>query len=190
MKRSLLALPILATAFLVAGCESPPTKELSVAQTELQRALDGDADVFAATTLDEAEAALRTAHERVSAREYRAALSAALDATQKSRDALAGAETAKRRLQAEAQAVVRSSDEALATLARRRPLTPVAKPGVDAPECESLVDQARDFNDTLRRHLAEADLVSVHEEVPVVKNAIAQAEAACKPRASTSRRRG
>ena len=190
MKRSLLALAILATAFFVAGCESPPTKELSVAQTELQRALDGDADVFAATALDEAEAALRTAHERVSAREYRAGLSAALDATHKSRDALASAEAAKRRLQVEAQGIVRSSDETLAILTRRRSLKPVARPGGDVPECESLVDQARDFNDTLRRHLAEADLVSVHEEVPIVRNAIAQAEAACRPRAAAAKRRG
>jgi hypothetical protein len=178
-----LAVCTAASAFLAAGCDSPPTKELEIAQSEFQRALDGDADVFAAAAVDEAEAALDTAREKVKVRDYRPALSAALDATQKARAALEASEAAKRELQVTASAVVKESSEALAILARRFPAKAAGSaPTVPAPnDCQSLLDQAQDFTQTMQRHLDEADLVSVHEEVPVVKEAVAQAKAACAP---------
>ncbi len=163
------------------GCESPPTKELTIAEAALQRALDGDAEVFALSTLDEAEAALAAARQNVKQREYRAALSAALDSTQKSRQALSETEAAKRTLAGEAQGVVGSAEESLrraegAVGARRGSLTAPRR-----SQCRSLLDQARDFTDTLGRHLGEADLVAVHEEVPVVREAIAKLDEACGP---------
>lgn len=171
----------LSMALMSAGCESPPTRELAAAEAEVRRALEGDADVFAPKELDEAEDALQAARRQMARKEYRATLSAALDASQKARTALAATESAKRGFQTRAQGVLKSAEESLARATQIILPKSAAKPPRDLAECQTAFDRTRDFAETLSRHLSEADLVAVHEEIPVVKDAVERLDKACAP---------
>ena len=67
-------------AVVLAGCAAPPTKELSTAQGAIDAARAAGAADFAREELARAEATLARAHSAVTERDYRAALSHALEA--------------------------------------------------------------------------------------------------------------
>ncbi|MEZ5420899.1 MAG: DUF4398 domain-containing protein [Vicinamibacterales bacterium] len=67
-------------AVVLAGCAAPPTKELSTAQGAIDAARAAGAAEFAREELARAEATLARAHSAVTERDYRAALSHALEA--------------------------------------------------------------------------------------------------------------
>lgn len=64
----------------LAGCASPPTRELSIAQGAIDAARAAGAAEFAVDELTAAESALGRAQTAVTGRDYRAALSSALEA--------------------------------------------------------------------------------------------------------------
>jgi hypothetical protein len=103
---------------VLCGCSQPPLKEISAASDLLARARADGAARYAPDRLAEAEAALALAHQKVEARDYRAALSAALDAAEKSRQAssataaaLAAARHAAEKALADARSALNSADE-------------------------------------------------------------------------------
>ncbi len=105
-------MPLLLASLLVA-CDQPPNRELRAAETALSDAKKEGADVYAAERLKEAEAALAAARQKVEQKDYRGALSSAVDAAEKARAAAAAVPSAKVLLksaaetaQAEAQAVL------------------------------------------------------------------------------------
>jgi hypothetical protein len=69
------------------GCSQPPLKEIDAAGELLARARADGAARYAPDRLAEAEAAMALAHKKVEEKDYRGALSAALDAADKARQA-------------------------------------------------------------------------------------------------------
>jgi len=77
------------------ACAEPPTREIEAARAALTRAREAGAERFAPERFRAAAAALDTAQGKLEAKDYRAALSAAADAGEKSRSALQAAEAAR-----------------------------------------------------------------------------------------------
>lgn len=79
--RSRLALALVCVTALLPGCAAPPTKELSQAEGAIEAARAAGAATYAADELRAAEATLARANTDVAARDFRAALGHALDAS-------------------------------------------------------------------------------------------------------------
>ena len=86
----------LGAAVLVA-CAEPPTREISQAQGALDAARAAGAEAYARTEFQAADAALKKAHDAVAERDYRQALSFALDAREQARTAAREAAAARAR---------------------------------------------------------------------------------------------
>jgi hypothetical protein len=74
-------------AILSAGCAEPPSKEMNQAQGAIDAARAAGADKFAAAELTAASDALKRSEEAVAARDYRQALSHALDSRERAQAA-------------------------------------------------------------------------------------------------------
>ena len=83
-----LLLPFaLSLALVTAGCGDPPDKEMQQAEGAIAAARAAGADIYAADELRAAEDTLKHAHEAVAARDYRLALSQALDSRERAENA-------------------------------------------------------------------------------------------------------
>ena len=105
-----LAVAQIATALLVAACDSPPNKEMDQAQGAIDAARAARAEQFATTELTAATTALQRAHDAVAQRDYRLALNNALESREHARNAARDAANAR----------VRQRDEYQKTLADLR----------------------------------------------------------------------
>jgi hypothetical protein len=94
--RRLLAIGAL---LAVTGCSEPPQKEIDQAQAALDLARGAGADRLAADEFTAAANALQKAHESVDQRDYRQALSFAIDARQRAQDASRQAAEGRKRAQ-------------------------------------------------------------------------------------------
>jgi len=72
---------------LVAGCSEPPQKEINQAQGAIDAARAAGADKYALDEYTAATTALQKSHDAVDQRDYRQALSYALDARERAQDA-------------------------------------------------------------------------------------------------------
>jgi len=114
-------LPRLALAAVLScwwGCTDPPHRELAAAQGALEEARRQGAERYAPERWKEAEAALAQARRRIQDKDYRGALSSAIDAFDRSRQAAQAAAAAKAlsrstaaAAQAELQAALREATE-------------------------------------------------------------------------------
>jgi hypothetical protein len=81
-------LPVIALLLLLAaGCSEPPQKEIDQAQGAIDTARAAGADKYAVDEYTAATTALQKAHDAVDQRDYRQALSYALDARERAQDA-------------------------------------------------------------------------------------------------------
>jgi hypothetical protein len=78
---------ILCALVLSTGCSEPPQKEMSRAQGAIDAARTAGADQYAAESFAAATAAFRQAQEAVDQRDYRLALTRAVDATDRAEQA-------------------------------------------------------------------------------------------------------
>jgi hypothetical protein len=92
---------ICAIAFSVA-CSEPPQKEIDRAQGAIDAARAAGADQYATEAFNAATSALQQAHEAVQQRDYRLALSRALDANERALEAAKESANGKVRARAEA----------------------------------------------------------------------------------------
>jgi hypothetical protein len=79
-------LPVL-LALLSTGCSAPPDKEINQAEGAIEAARAAGADAYAAAEFGAAVAALEKARDAVGQRDYRLALSHALDARERAQEA-------------------------------------------------------------------------------------------------------
>jgi hypothetical protein len=98
-------IPIVVLA-AVAGCSEPPQKEIDQAQAAIELARAGGAETYAAEEYAAAAAGLQKAHASVDERDYRQALSYAIDARQRAQNALRLAGDGKTKAQRTADAAV------------------------------------------------------------------------------------
>jgi hypothetical protein len=89
-----------------AGCSEPPRKEIDQAQTAVELAKTAGADKFAPEEYAAAMAGLQKARDAVEQRDYRQALSYAIDARQRAQDAIRQAADAKAKAQRETDSLV------------------------------------------------------------------------------------
>ena len=91
-------LPVIALLLLLAaGCSEPPQKEIDQAQGAIDAARAAGADKYAVDEYSAATTALQKAHDAVTQRDYRQALSYALDARERAQDAARAAADGKAR---------------------------------------------------------------------------------------------
>jgi len=112
---------MLVGAAVLVACAEPPTREISQAQGALDAARAAGAEAYAKSAFQAADAALKKAHAAVAERDYRQALSFALDAREQARTAAREAAAARARAATEValaiQAATRGVETARARLA-------------------------------------------------------------------------
>jgi hypothetical protein len=114
-----LPVVLLPLLLLAAGCSEPPQKELDRAQGAIDAARAAGAEQYAPQAYTAANAALKQAHEAVAQRDYRLALTRALDASDRAHDAAKGAADGKARARSEAEAAITTLAAALDRLQAR-----------------------------------------------------------------------
>ena len=94
------------------ACSEPPQKELDRAQGALDAARAAGAEQYAAKEFAAASSALQQAHAAVAQRDYRLALTRALDAGDRAQVAAKGAADGKARARGEAEAAITAAASA------------------------------------------------------------------------------
>jgi hypothetical protein len=141
---------LLVFVLLLAACSEPPQKELDQAQGAIDAAHAAGADMYAADAYNGAVQSLQKAHDSVDQRDYRQALSYAIEAREGAKDAARAA--------ADAQAKARATAEA--QIAELLALTQQLDTGITAAQTVRV--PARDLRDAratladARDHLQEA----------------------------------
>ncbi len=156
---------------LFLACDQPPTRELGAAESALRDARKEGADVFAAERFKEAEAALASARQKVDQKDYRGALSSAVDAAEKAKAAAAavpsarivlkgGAETAQAEAQAVLDDVAAIREEAATTRVPETAFESLQPRVADVEAALKVVEDSLDRGDLLAAQKAGADLKS------------------------------
>jgi hypothetical protein len=109
---------LLPLVLLTVACSAPPQKEIDLAQGAIDAARAAGAEQFASSEFTQATDALRQAHDAVAQRDYRLALTRAIDAHERAQTAAKAAADGKARARSEADAAI-----ARATLAVEQLLT-------------------------------------------------------------------
>lgn len=142
------ALPVvLLSLCLLAACSAPPQKEIDLAQGAIDAARAAGAEQYAPQEMAAADVSLQQAHEAIGQRDYRLALTRALDAHDRALEAARAA----------AEGLARARGKADAAIAAARAATERLKLRLDAPEAARLPKKEAD---AARRILeaAEADV--------------------------------
>lgn len=122
------ALPVVVLSLaLLTACSTPPQKELDLAQGALDAARAAGAEQYAPQEMSAAAATLQQAHEAISLRDYRLALTRALDAHDRALEAARAAAEGQVRARGEADAVVAAARASVQSLARRLEMADIAK---------------------------------------------------------------
>jgi hypothetical protein len=104
---------------LLAACSAPPQKELDMAQGALDAARAAGAEQYAVQEYSAASSALQQAHDAVSQRDYRLALTRALDAHDRAQDAAKAAADGKARARGETEAAIAAASAAITQIRTR-----------------------------------------------------------------------
>jgi hypothetical protein len=110
------AAALLCTAFFCAGCSAPPQKEIDRAQGAIDTARAAGAEQYAPAAFADAAGALQQAHDAVIQRDYRLALSRALDASQRAQESAKLAADGQAQARSEADMAVLTSANSLEQL--------------------------------------------------------------------------
>ncbi len=160
-----------------AACAEPPTREISQAQGALDAARAAGAEAYAKTEFQAADAALKKAHGAVAERDYRQALSFALDAREQARVAAREASAARARAATDVAVAIQTAARGVET-ARTRLAGPGARelrtrlgPALDElsaqlQEARSAVAAGDYARATERIRAIEARLAAVTADLP------------------------
>jgi hypothetical protein len=135
----------------LAGCSEPPHKEMNRAQGAIDAARAAGAEQYAAEPYADATTALQQSHEAVGQRDYRLALSLAIDAYERAQDAAMLAADGKAKARSEAETIVSATGTAALTLnirlkaaaAARLPARDLATPRETAKAADATLQKAR-----------------------------------------------
>ncbi len=101
---------------LCAACSEPPNKEMNRAQGAIDAARAAGAEQYATESLSAATAALQQSRDAVDQRDYRLALSRALDAVDRAEEAAKQAADNKAKIRSEAETAVNTTNVQLQQL--------------------------------------------------------------------------
>jgi len=167
----------LAVMLTAAGCGEPPQKELDQAQAAIEVAVSAGAERFAAAGLVSARTALMQARDAVNQRDYKLALSHALDSREKAQGAARAATDARATLRREVETALVDvttrldraraliADGAISRARLRRARAAEAKLTISVQEARAAVE-AQDYGKA-QALLAgiERDLTALHAAV-------------------------
>lgn len=109
-------LVLLCTIALCAACSEPPQKEIDRAQGAIDAARAAGAERYATAEFTAATTSLNQAHEAVAQRDYRLALSRALDASERAQQSARQAADGKARARGDAEARIAATATAIQQL--------------------------------------------------------------------------
>jgi hypothetical protein len=147
MRRAVLAV---CTLLLCTACSEPPQKEIDRAQGAIDAARAAGAEQYAPEPFTAATTAMQQTHEAVQQRDYRLALSRAIDANERALEAARQAADGKARAQGDAEAAIARLTTAIRQLDERLKVAESAKLATRD------VDPARKLHDDAAKALQEA----------------------------------
>jgi hypothetical protein len=177
-------LVLLCTIALTAACSEPPQKEIDRAQGAIDAARAAGAERYATAEFTAATTSLRQAHEAVDQRDYRLALSRALDASERAQQSARQAADGKARARGDAEAGIAVTATAVQQLrsalkaaeSARLPSSVLTAARQAASSSESALQNARTL---LKReqYLDARDAVNgVHEKIQAQMQALNEAQ--------------
>ena len=171
---------LLASLFLVCAlaCGAPPSKELHQAQGAIDAARAAGADDYAREDYDAAVTALARAEQAVSERDYRLALSQALDSRERAQAAAKLAASQKAQVRSEAERLLAQVTSIVAVAADRVAADGAKTPTAAIATLEDAIASARTALDDAGKALASEDYLEARrrlEGVGVALNAAMQA---------------
>jgi hypothetical protein len=116
---SVLLGTIVCAVLLLAACSEPPTKEIDQAQQAVDAARQAGAEQYATEAFTAATAALQQAREAVEQRDYRLALSRAVDASDRAHEASTAATANKAKARSQAEAAINTTNVSVVHLQAR-----------------------------------------------------------------------
>jgi hypothetical protein len=140
---------LLVMILLASGCSEPPSKEINRAQGAIDAARAAGAEEYATEAFTAATSALQQSHEAVEQRDYRLALSRAVDAYERAQDAAKLAADGKARVRSEAEMAVSTTNAAAVALDARLKAAEAAK--VPARDLVQPRQTAKDAAATLQK---------------------------------------
>ena len=180
----------IAAALILAACAAPPNKEMDQAQGAIDAARAAGADQYAPQELTAAVNALSESHEAVAQRDYRSALSFALDSRERAQDAakqaaeqraVLGGQT--ERALAQARALLERGDQRLKMAAPARvPRPAIAKARAELATARTAVQEASAAADRGDYQAAQKALEGISQRATVTIQGIDRAIAVRQPR--------
>jgi predicted S18 family serine protease len=176
---------LLCAAFLAAACSEPPQKEIDRAQGALDAARAAGAEHYATDTFAAAAATLQQSQDAVEQRDYRLALSLAIDAYERAQTAAKEAADGKARARGDGERAAAVTAATLQQLQTRLKAAEAAK--VPARELRSARAAAADAEATLQEvramlnsgdYLAASEALkgatgAIHEQIRLLEEAMA-----------------
>jgi hypothetical protein len=176
---------LFALALIAAACGSPPSKELHQAQGAIDAARAAGADEYARDDYEAAVAALARAEQAVAQRDYRLALSQALDSREFAQSAAKLAASQKAQVRSEAERMLAQVTSIVAVASERLAAAQAARvPRATLDPLSGAIASARTALDEAGKALASEDYLEARrrlEGVAVALNAALQALPAASP---------
>ena len=162
-------------AVVLVACAEPPTREISQAQGALDAARAAGAEAYAATEFQAADAALKKAHDAVAERDYRQALSFALEAREQARTAAREAAAARARAATDVAVAIQTASRGVET-ARARLASPSATRELRARLGPALDELTRQLQEA-RSAIAAGDYARAAERAKAIQERLASVTA-------------
>jgi hypothetical protein len=165
---------VLALCLAASACDQPPLKEIEAAEEQVARARQEGAREYAPERFQQAEDALVLARARMQDRDYRGALSAANDAADRARAAIALVEPARREAQASAELALGEIRTALDRAATER--AAAVKAGVPRArlvELDARVDKAKAAAAEAQTRMKSPDALRLKSDVDELRTEVA-----------------
>jgi hypothetical protein len=165
----------------VVSCGAPPDKELGQAQGAIEAARAAGADSYAPDQFKAASDALRRAEQAVAERDYRLALSQALDSREYAQDAAKLAASQKAEVRSEAERLLAQVTSAVAIASTRLAAPSARTPSPAVTALQAAVRDARVAMDDAGKALASEDYLEARRRLQGVREAVLAAEQALPP---------
>jgi hypothetical protein len=168
-------------AAAAAGCGDPPNKELHQAQGAIDAARAAGADSYATDEFTAAVDALARAEAAVAQRDYRLALSQALDSRERAQNAAKLAASQKAAVRSEAEHLLAEVTSAVAMAGTRLAAENTRRPSPAVAALQSTVQNARIALDDAGKALATEDYLEARRRLLGVRNTLLAAQKALPP---------
>jgi hypothetical protein len=151
---------------LSTACSAPPQKEIDRAQQAIEAARSAGAEQYAPESFSAATAALQQSHEAVDQRDYRLALSRAVDATDRAQEATRAAAENKAKARGASEVAVNKANAALMQLEARVKSAEAARvPARELVPARAAIEDAETTLQKARTLLAAENYPAVTEEI-------------------------